>query len=171
VKFLWTKFQKLLHQIPERHRPGGKFLVYLFTNGLQAHLSFLLNKRKPDTLEEARDMAIQIERNLISRGISSFTMDAITLMEIVSLEGFDTQEVKKRVSKQNDNVIKEQEPEQETEQDDEVSTIAPPTEEVMQETVSPVQQNKDEVSSDLHGTEEPIRWLLGPHQGQRQDSD
>jgi hypothetical protein len=27
------------------------------------------------------------------------------------------------------------------------------------------------ISSDLHGAEKPIRWLLGPHQGQRQDSD
>jgi hypothetical protein len=27
------------------------------------------------------------------------------------------------------------------------------------------------ISSDLHGAEEPIRWLLGPHQGQRQDND
>jgi hypothetical protein len=27
------------------------------------------------------------------------------------------------------------------------------------------------ISLDLHGAEEPIRWLLGPHQGQRQDSD
>jgi hypothetical protein len=27
------------------------------------------------------------------------------------------------------------------------------------------------ISSDLHGAEEPIRWLLGPRQGQRQDSD
>ena len=27
------------------------------------------------------------------------------------------------------------------------------------------------ISLDLHGVEEPIRWLLGSHQGQRQDSD
>jgi hypothetical protein len=27
------------------------------------------------------------------------------------------------------------------------------------------------ISSDLHGAEEPIKWLLGPHQGQRQDND
>ena len=27
------------------------------------------------------------------------------------------------------------------------------------------------ISSDLHGAEEPIIWLLGPHQGQRQDND
>jgi hypothetical protein len=39
-------------------------------------------------------------------------------------------------------VIEEQEPEQ----DDEVSTCAPPADEVMQEPVSPVQQSEDEVS-------------------------
>ena len=27
------------------------------------------------------------------------------------------------------------------------------------------------ISSDLHGAEEPIRWLLGRHRGQRHDSD
>jgi hypothetical protein len=27
------------------------------------------------------------------------------------------------------------------------------------------------ISLDLHGDKEPIIWLLGPHQGQRQDSD
>jgi hypothetical protein len=27
------------------------------------------------------------------------------------------------------------------------------------------------ISSDLHGDEETIRLLLGPHQGQRQDND
>ena len=26
------------------------------------------------------------------------------------------------------------------------------------------------ISSDLHGAEVPIRWLLGPHQGQRQET-
>jgi hypothetical protein len=27
------------------------------------------------------------------------------------------------------------------------------------------------ISSYLQGAEEPIRWLLGPHQGQRHDND
>jgi hypothetical protein len=27
------------------------------------------------------------------------------------------------------------------------------------------------ISSDLHGDEEPIRWLLGPRQGQIHDND
>jgi hypothetical protein len=44
-----------------------------------------------------------------------------------------TLKIRKReqvVDQQNENVIEEQEPEQELEQDDEVSTIAPPTDEV-----------------------------------------
>jgi hypothetical protein len=142
AKNFGARFQRLLHHIPESHRPGGKYLVYLFTNGLQTHLSFLLNKRNPETLEEARNMAAQIERNLSSRGINPFTMDALTLMQIVSHEGFDTQEVKKRVFKQNDDVIREQE----AKQNNEVSTCAPLVDKVIQEPVSPAQQSEDKVS-------------------------
>jgi hypothetical protein len=55
----------------------------------------------------------------------------------------DTQEKGEQVfNQQNEDMDEEQEPEQ----DDEVSTCAPPTDEVMQEPVSPVQQSEDEVS-------------------------
>ena len=70
-------------------------------------------------------------------------------MKLVSHETFveDAQEIREQVfSQQNENVIEEQEPEQELEQDDEVSTCAPLSDEVMQEPVSPVQQSEDEVS-------------------------
>jgi hypothetical protein len=72
-------------------------------------------------------------------------MDTLSLIKLVSHETFveDAQERRKQVfSQQNENVIEEQEPEQ----DDEVSTCAPPTDEVMREPVSPVQQSKEEVS-------------------------
>jgi hypothetical protein len=74
-------------------------------------------------------MAIQIERNLRSSGISAFAMDALSLMKLVSHETFveDAQERREQVfSQQNENVIEEQEPEQELEQDDEVSTLLLP---------------------------------------------
>jgi hypothetical protein len=102
VKILWFKFQKLFYQIPENHRPRGKYLVYLFTNGIQGDLSFLLNKRNPKTLEEAHNMAIQIERNLLSSGINSFIMDTLSLMKLVSHETFveDTQERREQVFNQ-----------------------------------------------------------------------
>jgi hypothetical protein len=145
VKVFGARFQKLFYQIPESHRPKGKYLVYLYTNGLQGHLSFLLNKRNPKTLAEAHNMAIQIEKNLLSSGINGITMDTLSLIKLVSLETFveDTQERREQVfDQQNEDVIKEQEPKQ----DDEVSTRAPPSDEVVQEPVSPVQQSEDEVS-------------------------
>jgi hypothetical protein len=66
----------LLYQIPESHRPKEKYLVYLYTNGLQGHLSFLLNKKNPKTLAEAHSMAIQIEKNLFLSGTNA--MDTLS---------------------------------------------------------------------------------------------
>jgi hypothetical protein len=44
------RFQRLLYHIPERYRPKGKYLIYLYTNGILGHLSFLLNKKGPKSL-------------------------------------------------------------------------------------------------------------------------
>jgi hypothetical protein len=137
------RFRKSLYQIPHGRRPEDKYLVYLYTNGLQAHLSFLLNKRKPKTLPEAHKMAMQIERSLSITKIDA--MDILSTMKFVSHETFveDAQERRKQVfSQQNENVNEEQE----SEQDDKASTCAPPTDEVMQEPASPIQQSEEEVS-------------------------
>jgi hypothetical protein len=147
VRDYCARFRKSLYQIPRGYRPEDKYLVYLYTNGLQVHLSFLLNKKKPKTLAEAHKMAMQIERSLFMTKTDA--VDTLSSIKLVSHETFveDAQERRKQVfSQQNENVIKEQEPEQELEQDDEVSTCAPPADEVMQEPVSPVQQSEDEVS-------------------------
>jgi hypothetical protein len=91
-------------------------------------LSFLLNKRKPKTLPEAHKMAMQIERSLFMTKTDA--MDTLNTMKLVSHETFveNVQERRKQVfSQQNENVIEEQE----LKQNDEVSTCAPPTDEVM----------------------------------------
>jgi hypothetical protein len=82
-------------------------------------------------------MAIQIKRNLLSSGINAFTMDALSLMKLVSHETFveDTRERREQVFNQHNEDIDE---EKEHEQDDEVSTCSPPTDEVMHEPISPV---------------------------------
>jgi hypothetical protein len=103
-------------------------------------LSFLLNKKNPKTLAEAHNMAVQIEKSL-----SSNAMDTLSLIRLVSHGYFveDTQERGERVfDQQNKDIDEEQGPEQ----DDEVSTYSPPTDEVMREPVSPVQQSEEEVS-------------------------
>jgi hypothetical protein len=126
----------LLYQIPQGHRPEEKYLVYLYTNGLQGHLSFLLNKKKPKTLPEAHDMAIQIEKSLSLTRTNS--MDALSPMKLVSRETFfeDTQERGEQVfNQQNEDMDEEQEPEK----DDEVSICASPSDEAIQEPFSPAQ--------------------------------
>jgi hypothetical protein len=143
VRDYCCRFRKSLYQIPHDCRPEDKYLIYLYTNGLQVHLSFLLNKRKPKTLPEAHKMAMQIEKSLFMTKTDA--VDTLSTMKLVSHETFveDAQERRKQVfSQQNENVIEEQE----LEQNDEVSTCAPPTDEVMREPVSPAQQSEDKVS-------------------------
>jgi hypothetical protein len=148
VRDYCARFRKSLYQIPRGYRPEDKYLVYLYTNGLQVHLSFLLDKKNPKTLVEAHKMAMQIERSLFMTKTDA--VDTFNSIKLVSHKTFveNAQERRKQVfSQQNENVIKEQEPEQELEQDNEVSTCAPPADEVIQEPVSPEQQNEDEVSN------------------------
>jgi hypothetical protein len=142
VKVFGFRFERLLCQIPQSHHPEEKYLVYLYANGLQGHLSFLLSKKNPKTLAEAHNMAIQIEKNLSLTRANA--MDILSLIKLVSHGNFeDMQEKGEQVFNQPNEDIDE---EQELEQDDEVSTCAPPADEVIQEPVSPVQQSEDEVS-------------------------
>jgi hypothetical protein len=72
-------------------------------------------------------------------------MDTLSLIKLVSHGNFveDTQERGEQVfDQQNEDMDEEQEPEQ----DDEVSTCAPPPDEAIQEPFSPAQQKEDEVS-------------------------
>jgi hypothetical protein len=123
VKAFGFRFERLLYQIPQSHRPEEKYLVYLYTNGLQGHLSFLLSKKNPKTLAEAHNMAIRIEKNLSLTRTNA--MDILSLIKLVSHGNFveDTQERGEQVFNQlNEDIDEEQEP------------------------VSPAQQSEDEVS-------------------------
>jgi len=58
VRVFGARFQKLLYQIPESHRPKDKYLVYLYINALLVQLGFLLDQKEPRTIQEAFHMAI-----------------------------------------------------------------------------------------------------------------
>jgi hypothetical protein len=138
-----ARFQKVLYQIPPGHRPEERYLVYLYTKGLQGHLSFLLDKKRPRTFPEAHDMATQIEKSISLTGTNP--MDALSLMKLVSHGNF-VEDVQGRgeqvLDQQNEDVNEEQEPEQ----DDEVSTCAPPVDEALQDPVTPAKDEENEVS-------------------------
>jgi hypothetical protein len=99
VRAFGVRFQRLLYQISKSHCPKGKYLVYLYTNGLLGHLNFLLNKKGPKTLAEAHNMAIRIEVNLSLSKINDHTVDTLILTKLVSLETFtnDSQERREQV--------------------------------------------------------------------------
>jgi hypothetical protein len=138
VRDYCARFRKSFYQIPLGCRPEDKYLVYLYIKGLQVHLSFILDKKKPKTLPEAHRMAMQIERYLFMKKIDA--VHAIRMMQLVSRENFEDMQEK------GEQIVDQPNKEQELEQDDEVSTCAPPTDEVMQEPVSPIQQSEEEVS-------------------------
>ena len=78
-------------------------------------------------------MAIQIEKNLSLTRANA--MDILSLIKLVSHGNFeDTQEKGEQVFNQPNEDIDE---EQELEQDDEVSTCAPPADEALQDPVTP----------------------------------
>jgi hypothetical protein len=139
VKAFGFKFEKLLCQIPQSHRPEERYLVYIYTNGLQGHLGFLLSKKNPKTLSEAHNMAIQIEKNLYLTRANA--MDILSLIELVSHE--DAQERGEQIIEQQNEDVDE---EQELEQDDEVSACAPPADEALQDPVTPAEDEENEVS-------------------------
>jgi hypothetical protein len=80
--------------------------VYLYTNALLGHLSFLLNKKGPKTLVEAHNMAMLIEVNIsLSKGkhisslwtkINDHTSDILSLKKLVSLEAFTANSQERR---------------------------------------------------------------------------
>jgi len=104
AKEFHTRFENLLYQIPRSHHPRHKYLVYLYTNALLAHLGFLLNKKGPKTIDDAYHMAIQIEVNIfLFKRKQIFppetkvddpkgTLDTLSLERLVSLEIFERRE-------------------------------------------------------------------------------
>jgi hypothetical protein len=69
------RFQRLLYQILATYTPEEKYLMYLYTNALLVHLGFLLSMKRPKTLNEAYNMAIQIEANIsLSEGKHIFSL-------------------------------------------------------------------------------------------------
>jgi hypothetical protein len=105
VRDYCARFRKAFYQIPLGCRPKDKYLVYLFTNGFQVHLSFLLDKRKPKTVLEAHKMAMEIEKSLLMTKTDA--MDTLSMMKLVSHENFveDTQEKGKQiVDQQNEDI-------------------------------------------------------------------
>jgi hypothetical protein len=143
-----SRFEGTLYHIPESHRPEREYVVHYYTHAIWPHLGLPLRKRAPKTLDEAYGMAKEIKNNIFSSGINDlFTSGTLTMESLYSHENLvdDFQEEGKQTIVQHE-TIEDMAEETKSEQNDEVSMCVPPSDEVMQEPVSPMQQSKDEVS-------------------------
>jgi hypothetical protein len=143
-----SRFEGTLYHIPDSHRPEREYVVHHYTHAIWPHLGLPLRKRAPKTLDEAYGMAKEIKNNIFSSGINDlFTSGTLTMESLYSHENLvdDFQEEGKQTIVQHE-TIEDMAEETESEQNDEVSMCVPPSDEVMQEPVSPVQQSEDEVS-------------------------
>jgi hypothetical protein len=141
-----VRFQMFLYQIPRSHYPEDKYLMYLYSNALLGHLSFLLNKKGPKKLKEAYNTAIKIEANIsLFRKGHPFTTYAFILERLVSIEILteNSQERRERViNQQNEDMVEELEPKK----NDEVATCALPFDKAIHKPFPLAQQQDNEVS-------------------------
>jgi hypothetical protein len=137
------RFENTLYQIPKSHPPEDEYIVHLYTHALLVHLGFPLSKRGPRTLNGAHSMVARIEQNIsLSEIRYLFTSGTLRMESLVALENFivDVQEEGEQAMDQH--TVEELEPKQ----NDEVSTCAPPSDEVVHEPFPLAQQKDDEVS-------------------------
>jgi hypothetical protein len=143
-----SRFEGTLCQIPRSHRPEEKYIVRLYTHALLAHLGWPLSRKGTKTLNEAYCMATRIEQNISLSGIKDlFTSGNLNMESLFTRENFidDFQEKGEQTIIQHrttEDTVEELEPKK----NDEVSACAPPSDEAIQEHVSPAQQKDDEVS-------------------------
>jgi len=92
VREFHTRFQKLSRQLPTTHRPGPKFLIFLYVRAFSGQSKFMLDKKSPRSIQEAYDMATEVEAN-----ISSSKEEQSFVPEVKIGEPKDTPVIPKRI--------------------------------------------------------------------------
>jgi hypothetical protein len=67
-----TRFETLLQRIPASHHPKDDYLVHIHTTSFNGQLGYLLRDKKPQSIQEAQELATKIEGNLLSSKIEPF---------------------------------------------------------------------------------------------------
>jgi hypothetical protein len=62
----------LLQQIPKIHHPGGDYLLFLYIKAYPGNFGFFLRDKGPKTIQEAQEMATNIEANISSCKVEPF---------------------------------------------------------------------------------------------------
>jgi hypothetical protein len=66
VREFHDKFERIVQQIPVSHHPSSSFLTFLYTKAFSGQSKFLLDIREPRTIQEAFDIATEVEAKIPS---------------------------------------------------------------------------------------------------------
>jgi hypothetical protein len=178
VQEFHDKFERIVQQIPVSHHPSSSFLTFLYTKAFSGQLKFFLNIMKPRTIQEAFDIATQVEAKIPSSKEEQSFVPEVKACEPKGVPSLETsieetpedleqdisqQEVEERgpnevsqsheeehgishsSSKEDEDVVEEKEPEN-VQHDDEVLMCPHPSDEAIQSSIFPAQEEEDEVS-------------------------
>jgi hypothetical protein len=62
----------LLQRIHASHHPKDDYLVHIYTRSFNGQLGYLLREKKPQSIQEAQELATKIEGNILSSKIEPF---------------------------------------------------------------------------------------------------
>jgi molybdopterin-guanine dinucleotide biosynthesis protein A len=92
VREFHTRFQKLSQQIPRTYRPRPQFLIFLYIRAFSRQSKLMLDKKGPRSIQEAYDMATEVEAN-----ISSSKEEQSFVPEVNIDEPKDTPDILKKI--------------------------------------------------------------------------
>jgi hypothetical protein len=61
------------------HHPTNSFLLYIYTKAFTGQQGYLLRDKNPQTIQEAQEIAIRIEDNLLSSKIKPFSAPRVIM--------------------------------------------------------------------------------------------
>jgi hypothetical protein len=73
IREFHTRFETLLQKILVSHHRTDNFLVYIYAKDFTGQLGYLLRDKNPKTIQEAQELATNIEGNLHSTKIEPFS--------------------------------------------------------------------------------------------------
>jgi hypothetical protein len=178
VQEFHDKFERIVQQIPVSHHPSSSFLTFLYTKAFSGQLKIFLNIMKPRTIQEAFDIATQVEAKIPSSKEEQSFVPKVKACEPKGVPSLETsieetpkdleqdiseQEVEERgpnevsqsheeehgishsSSKKDEDVVQEKELES-FQHDDGVLMCHHPSNEAIQSSILPAQEEEDKVS-------------------------
>lgn len=72
IREFHTRFEAAIQRIPPSHQLKDDYLIHIYTRSFNGQLGYLLRDKNPQSIQEAQEIATNIEGNLLSSKIEPF---------------------------------------------------------------------------------------------------